>query len=220
MNQDISRNPQVQAAFENILNSPAPVQRPLRFTPAGLQAADERSVDGLSDAMKCVDSLDPEDTLSLYDLRRIGFSVDDVVQVVDGAVQGADALLRHIAAEASGGVLPLFEAARPGDARVRQAIEAARQVAQGERSADDLDELCTAAYDAGEEVRRSNVPAALAAQAAWGATVTDGGAVAAAREAVSAAEHALRQDTGEDARERVQAALWAVLERYDGKAAR
>ena len=80
-----------------------------------------------------------------------------------------DRIARLFAADCAAAVLPIFERARPGDARPREAIEAARQFARGNLDAKTLREKRAAADDAAYAAYAAAYAAAAAADAAYAA---------------------------------------------------
>jgi hypothetical protein len=96
--------------------------------------------------------------------------------------------LRLFAADCAERVLPLFEAAVPGDPRPRKAIRVARQFADGEAKRQEVKAACDAAWDAAWAASRAAAWAASRA-AAWDATrdAACAAACAAARDAACAA---------------------------------
>jgi len=95
-----------------------------------------------------------------------------------------DRAARLVAADWAEHVLPIFEAVRPDDGRVRAAIAAARAYADGEISAEELAAAWDAAWDAAVDV--AGATAEVAAEVAAGA-VARAAAWAVARAARDAA---------------------------------
>jgi hypothetical protein len=117
--------------------------------------------------------------------------------------------LRLFAADCAERVLPLFEAAVPGDPRPRKAIRVARQFADGEAKRQEVKAACAAACDA---ARAAACAAACDAArdatraAAWDATraATRAAACAAAWDATQAAARVAAGDAARDAESKWQ----------------
>lgn len=81
-------------------------------------------------------------------LESNGF--DDAIWSLRATVQSSDQVKRLIAADFAESVLHIFESKRPGDDRPRKAIQAARDFANSEISADEMKVARTAAYAAAD----------------------------------------------------------------------
>ena len=117
-----------------------------------------------------------------------------------------DSTARLFAADCAERALPIFEAHRPGDARPREAIAAARAFARAEIPAAAMDAAWAAAMDAASAAARAASAAAWAA-ASSAARAASAAASSAARDAAWAAARAAAWDAARDA---AMDAAWAA----------
>jgi hypothetical protein len=120
---------------------------------------------------------------------------EDCLWALCATEQNCDTVARLMAADFVEAALPLYESKYPGDARPRQAIEAARAFARGEINTDQLAAARAAAWDAGDAwaaraaawAAAGAAAGAAARAAAWAAGAAAWAAWAAARAAARAA---------------------------------
>jgi len=121
---------------------------------------------------------------------------------------------RLFAADCAEQVLPLFEAAHPGDDRPRRCIEVARRFARGEASQQELDAAWDAAWAAAGVAAQATAQYAawaVARAVAWDAAWAAAGAAARHAAALDAVWATARDDTREWQTERLMQYLVGAL---------
>ena len=112
-------------------------------------------------------------------LESSGF--DDCVWSLRATLEKSDSVKRLIAADFAESALHIFESRRPGDLRPRQAIQAARDFANGKITAEQMATARRAAY-AAADAAAADAAAYAAADAANAADAADAAAAAYAAE--------------------------------------
>jgi len=149
-------------------------------------------------------------------LKRNG--LDDAIWALRATLQNSDKVCRLFAADCAESVLHIFEEKYPDDMRPRNAIQAARDFANGLIGIDELKDAAWDAWDASAASAASAARGANAASAARGANAANAASAASAASAAFAAMAAMAANAAWAARDASAAnAAWAARDARDAE---